>query len=159
MPVSRKRKQKSKGGRPSLYTPEKLRLASKIGAFNVTDTQLADALGISRDTLYEWKNNRPEFSDTLAEAKQRADARVEKSLFERATGYKHKAVKIFADPKTGAEKIVQYTEHYPPDTGAAEFWLTNRAKDKWTRTQKIDHTITSVSDRMRGILDAGDSTK
>lgn len=57
-------------------------------------------------------------------------------------GYTHDAVKIFADPKTGAEQIVQYKEHYPPDTVAAIFWLKNRQSKKWRDKQIVETTNT-----------------
>ena len=44
-------------------------------------------------------------------------------------GYSHEAVKIFNDG--GQPLIVPYTEHYPPDTTAAIFWLKNRRPEQW----------------------------
>ena len=44
--------------------------------------------------------------------------RVERSLYERANGHSYDAVKIFMP--------VHYTEHLPPDVGAAFIWLKNR---------------------------------
>lgn len=39
-------------------------------------------------------------------------------------------------------------------------WYASKVKPKkYGERQQIDHTITSVSDRMRGILDAGNSTE
>jgi hypothetical protein len=40
----------------------------------------------------------------------------------------------------GKELLVNYVEHYPPDTTAAVFWLKNRQPDKWR-----DKTISEVS--------------
>lgn len=68
-----------------------------------------------------------------------ADANVGRALYQRACGYSHKAVKIFADMKTGAEKIVPYIEHYPPDTVACIFWLKNRRPDLWRDMSRVEH--------------------
>ena len=72
------------------------------------------------------------------DGKSRADAGVAASLFHRAKGYSHDAVKIVADAKTGAEHIVPYTEHYPPDTTACIFWLKNRRKNDWRDGHDVD---------------------
>jgi hypothetical protein len=50
-------------------------------------------------------------------------------------------VKIVADAKTGAEHIVPYTEHYPPDTTACIFWPKNRRRDKWRDKHEIEHDV------------------
>jgi hypothetical protein len=60
-----------------------------------------------------------------------ADAEVAERLYRRALGYEHSSVKIFADPKTGAQLVVPYTERFPPDTTACITWLKNRRPDLW----------------------------
>jgi hypothetical protein len=34
----------------------------------------------------------------------------------------------------------EYTEHYPPDTAAGIFWLTNRQKHLWKQRQSNELT-------------------
>ena len=50
-------------------------------------------------------------------------------MYHRAKGYSHAAEKILV--VDGAVVREDYTEHYPPDTRAAEFLLTNRHPGKW----------------------------
>jgi hypothetical protein len=45
--------------------------------------------------------------------------RVERSLYERANGYSYEAVKIFMPAGSKQPVVVHYTEHCPPDVGAA----------------------------------------
>jgi hypothetical protein len=106
-----------------------------------TDKEMAEILGVSEDSLNRWKRKYPEFMRMIVEGKELADANIEASLYRRAKGYSHPAVKIFADPKTGATKVVRYTEHYPPDTQAAKFWLTNRQRDKWKDRVDVKHDL------------------
>lgn len=118
-------------GRPTKYKPEYNEQARKLCLLGATDEELADFFEVHVDSIYEWKKTHPEFADALKLGKRIADANVAEKLYKRATGYSHEAVKIFADPKTGAEMVVPYTEHYPPDTTACIFWLKNRDKERW----------------------------
>ncbi len=127
-------------GRPTSYKPEYATQALKLCRLGATDKELADFFGVHEDTITEWKRVHPEFSVSLKEGKTLADAEVADKLFKRATGYSHQAVKIVANANTGQEHIVPYTEHYPPDTTAAIFWLKNRQRDKWR--DKVDAEIT-----------------
>ncbi len=130
----RKRGPKSKWGN---IDPVKFAvLAGKLGA---TDTQLAAALGVTTQTLRNWKSSKKQLFCALTAARAQKDNAVEKSLFERALGYKHKAVKILVID--GKVVKVPYTEQYAPDTAAATFWLKNRASDKWR--DRTDQTISN----------------
>jgi hypothetical protein len=76
-----------------------------------------------------------EFSEALKNGKGLADANVANRLYCRAMGYEHDDVDI----RVVGGEIVQthIRKYYPPDTGAAIFWLKNRQKAKWR--DKIDH--------------------
>lgn len=125
-------------GRPTAYKAEYADQALKLCRLGATDKELADFFGVSEQTVNAWKHRHPDFLESLKAGKGLADAEVADKLFRRATGYEHKAVKIVADAKTGAEHQVQYTERYPPDTTAAIFWLKNRRPDLWR--DRIDNT-------------------
>ena len=127
------------GGRPTVYRPEMAALAEKLCLLGATDAQLAEALDVCETTINTWKSAHPEFSEALKKGKARADAEVAASLFHRANGYSHDAVKIVADARTGAEHIVPYTERYPPDTTACIFWLKNRRPDLWRDKHDVAH--------------------
>lgn len=126
--------------RPSKYNPDYSKQARKLCRLGATDKELADFFGVAESTLNKWKEDYPEFSESLKEGKALADAEVADKLYKRATGYEHAAVKIVANANTGQEHIVNYTERYPPDTTAAIFWLKNRRPDLWRdkTEQKIE---------------------
>lgn len=127
-------------GRPSEYEPEYAEQAFKLCLLGATDADLADFFEVSETTINNWKQAHPEFLESLKGGKRHADARVADSLFRRALGYEHEAVKIVADAKTGAEHVVPYVERYPPDTTAAIFWLKNRRPDLWRDKKETEHS-------------------
>jgi hypothetical protein len=136
-PISRK----GIGGRPTLYRPEYVEQAFDLTLLGKTDAQIAAIFGVSQQTLDDWKKSHPEFFGSLTRGKDIADGRVARSLYERATGYSHEAVKIFMP--AGAEEPVYapYTERYPPDTGAASLWLKNRQGANWREKVEHSHTV------------------
>jgi len=144
-------------GRPSAFRLEYVEQARKLCMIGATDVELAHAFGVSLATLKNWKGRHPDFLAAL-KAKAEADGNVVVSLYRRAMGYSHEAVKIFADPKTGREKIVTYTERYPPDTTACIFWLKNRQREQWRDRQeheiKVDD-MTVLSDAELMAIAAG----
>ena len=82
-------------GRPTEYQAAFVEIAAQMCANGATDMELADEFGVSVTTIYNWRAKHPEFLTAVKTPKGIADDRVERSLFERATGYSHNAVKIF----------------------------------------------------------------
>ncbi len=121
---------KSARGRPSKYDPKMIEQARKLCELGATDRDVADFFEISESTLNLWKGLYPEFSESLKVGKDAADERVIQSLYRRATGYVHDAVKIAVNAQGEITKV-PFVEHYPPDTTAAIFWLKNRRKEDW----------------------------
>ena len=138
-------------GRPTLYREEYADKAFKLCLMGATDAKLAEFFEVNEDTINEWKKRHPEFSESLKRGKDDADAVIAASLYHRAKGYSHKAVKIFADPKSGAEQIVEYVEQYPPDTTAAIFWLKNRQRANWRDKTEQEVSGTSKIEVVSGI--------
>lgn len=118
-----------KRGRPSSYRPEYAEQARKLSLLGLTDVQMASVFGVNEKTLNNWKKDYPEFFQSLKDGKDSADANVAASLYQRACGYSHPAVKIMQ--YEGVPVEVEYTEHYPPDTAAAFIWLKNRQPHLW----------------------------
>lgn len=128
------------GGRPSKYQPEYAEQAAKLCALGATDTDLADFFKVTVRTIHNWKAQHPTFFHSIKTAKEIADEKVERSLYQRAVGYQQDAVKIFMP--AGADKPVYapYRENVEPDTTAAIFWLKNRKKDEWADRQVNEQT-------------------
>jgi DNA-binding XRE family transcriptional regulator len=131
---------KHPGGRPSLYKQEYARQAYELALLGLDDSEMARVFDVTEQTINNWKKSHTEFFESLRQGKDIADAQVTRRLYERAMGYSHEAVKIFANPTTGAEQIVPFTEHYPPDTTACIFWLKNRQKGRWR--DRVEQEVT-----------------
>jgi len=134
---AQKKERKSNAGRPTLYREEYNEQARKMCLLGATDADLASFFEVNEDTIYEWKNVHPAFSDSIKQGKEQADAEVADRLFKRAMGYEHDDVDIrVVDQQIVQTKIRKY---YPPDTAATIFWLKNRQKAKWR--DRIDQEI------------------
>lgn len=123
-------------GRPTSFSPDYIPIARQLCLLGATDNDLATAFDVSEATINNWKVDYPEFLESVKDAKSELDEKVERSLFERATGYSHPAVKIFTT-KEGGIVEAPYIEHYPPDATSLIFWLKNRQPKRWR--DKIDH--------------------
>lgn len=85
-------------------TEEGLTLLAGWARDGLTDEQIAHNVGISRETLSQWKKRFSDISDTLKKGKEVVDYAVENALLDKALR---------------------------GDTTAQIFWLKNRRPDKW----------------------------
>ncbi|WP_370601183.1 transposase [Pseudomonas nitroreducens] len=115
--------------RPSKYRPEFVEQACKLCKLGLTDKEIAKFFEVSEQTLNTWKQQYPEFLESLKGGKTLADAEVASKLFHRATGYEHPDTDIRV--VNGVIVETPLIKHYPPDTTAAIFWLKNRRPDLW----------------------------
>lgn len=122
-------------GRPSKFKPEFVEQARKLAKYGATVEELADFFEVSVSTVSLWKVQYEDFSEAINAGREIADRRVEESLYRRACGYSHDAVKVFMP--AGAEKPIYapIAVHYPPDPTSIIFWLCNRKPDAWKRNR------------------------
>lgn len=113
----------AKGKYADWITPEGLLKIEGWARDGLTDKQIAHNIGISHATLYEWKKQFPELSDTLKKSKDVVDRMVENALFKNAI---------------------------EGNTTAQIFWLKNRKPDKWR--EKPVYEDTSELDKLDVIL-------
>lgn len=128
-------KTKKKKGRPSVYQAEFAQIAYRHCLLGATDKDLAAAFDVSEKTINTWKEKHAKFLQSLKKGKADADATIAESLFHRAKGYSHKAVKIMQHEGVAFDH--EYTEHYPPDTAACIFWLKNRRPDQFRNNPEV----------------------
>lgn len=132
--------------RPTRYKAEYAEQALKLCRLGATDAELADFFGIAESTLNNWKNAHEAFMESIKTGKMLSDAEVADKLYHRATGYEHPEDDIRV--VNGEIVITPTIKRYPPDTGAAIFWLKNRQSKKWRDKQEPD----SAGDGMQKVL-------
>jgi hypothetical protein len=124
-------------GRPSEFKPEYVAQAKIMCEAGATDLEIAQEFGVTVQTIRNWRMKYPDFFAALKLSKPIADERVERSLYERATGYSYEAVKLQFDSKRGTWEEITYIEHVPPDSTAMIFWLKNRKPEEWRDRREI----------------------
>lgn len=122
------------------YDPRYAELARRCTiAFGPTDEELARYFNVEVGTIRYWCKHHPEFEEAIRESKDMVDSAVVEKLYHRAMGYSHPDTKIVVvdnGPGAGVRILkIPIIKHYPPDTGAAIFWLKNR--QGWR--DRIDH--------------------
>ncbi len=105
----------------------------------LTDEQIAKNVGISRETLNQWKNKYSDISDTLKKGKEVVDRKVENALLKRALGYEYTETKTKSEGGVVTE-VTKTIKQVVPDVTAQIFWLKNRKPDKWKDKPKEGET-------------------
>lgn len=117
----------------------------------LTDEQIAENIGIRRETLYDWKKKYSNISNALKKGKDVVDIQVENSLLNKAQGItktikkpiKVKKVTYDNGKRISEEEHIEYADEevfVPPDTVAQIFWLKNRKPDTW-RDKPIENEV------------------
>lgn len=97
---------------------DKLILVEGWARDGLTDEQIANNLGISKDTFYQYKKKHPDFSDSLKKGKEYVDYEVENALLKSALN---------------------------GNTTAQIYWLNNRKPKQWKNRrseEENEHTQT-----------------
>lgn len=122
----------------------------------LSDEQIAQKIGISPSTYYQWQINYPEFSDAIKKGKAPVDFEVENALLKRARGYTvtETVEEMYRDPETNritSQHIRRITKEIPPDVGAIVFWLKNRKPGRWR--DKVEMAPDSSNELLQSLID------
>ena len=105
---------------------DKVKILAKKG---FTDKEMSQFFGVSEVSWNDYKQKHSKFLKALKMGKEESDRKVERSLFERATGYSHPDVHI--SNYLGKITKTNIIKHYPPEVAACIFWLKNRKRQEW----------------------------
>lgn len=136
--------------RPGKYEewlqPEKLDQITNWAANGLNNEQIAESMGITATTLYEWQNRFPEFKDALKNGRKLSVQAIENQFFKNAYGMLEETTEIieedqvFTNGKWVATKrhVRKTTKKIPPNTAAQIFFLKNKAGYSDNPEQNID---------------------
>ena len=130
--------------RPSKKRSLNMRHVEILSKKGFTDQEMADFFEVSLSSWYDWKKKDIVFKENISTWKSVADNNVQRSLYERATGYETIEQKAFQDKKSGTIEIVSLTKQHPPDPTSMIFWLKNRQPDKFRDVIKNEHDVTGT---------------
>ena len=140
--------------RQSKYNPEYHDdWAWSLAIKGATNKEMAEAFGISLRTVIRWMNEHESFADAVERGKNIADAKVERSLYQRAIGFEitdtEKTVDMDKDGNPKPVRIKNTTRKIVPDTMAIMYWLNNRKRGQWSQRQEV---ALSASDNSEDVL-------
>ena len=139
---------------------DKLILLEAWARDGLSNEQIAENMGISESTFYEWKDKYPKFSESLKKNKEIVDIEVENAMHKKALGYDvpiKKAFKVKEVLYENGKKIketekIEYAEetmHIPADTTAQIYWLKHRQREKWGEKESPNNN--DVNERITNI--------
>lgn len=109
---------------------------------------IADRLGMSRATLFDYQKKYSDFADALKTGKEIIDAKVENSLIKECLGYDYEETSTTTtaviDKETGQVTNLQKVESKTvkkrtrPSVTAIAYYLNNRSPKKWKNKVVVD---------------------
>lgn len=116
-------------GRPTRYRDEYAYQAYQLCLMGYTDVELAEFFLVCERTINYWKQDYPDFLQSIRNGRHLADAEVAHSMYRNACGYSHDAVHVSVF--MGEVTLTNITKHYPPNFQAGRLWLMNRQPKLW----------------------------
>lgn len=147
---------------PAKHTPRKrkkvdLTHVERLASAGLTEHQMCLALDITPNQLKGWKG-RAEFKEALKRGRDQRNEHVERTLYQRATGFVYEELTYEAQPlipARGNQKAVydptaelivvrRVVKTAIPDTMALMFFLNNNLPDKYKNRNDSNVTTTQV---------------
>ena len=71
----------AKKGAPTKFDPKKMAAVELMARRGFTDKDIAVCLGVTEQTINNWKKAHPDFFESLKDWKDHADGNVERSIY------------------------------------------------------------------------------
>lgn len=134
----------------------------------LSNEQIAENLGISEQSFYNYQKKYDEFAEAIDKGREEVEIHIENALVKRALGYFYKEVtrerRAVTNPETGEEeyKLVvtkSVTKHVVPDVTAQQYYLEHRAPKRWEKVPssyidsvQVNADIKSIADLLNNPL-------
>lgn len=142
-------------------TPEGLDLIRGWRCQGLSVKQTCEKMQIDIRTLRSWRKKFPEFEDAITIGKEVTVARVEHSLYQRATGYDYKE-QTFELIEGEMRLTKEVIKHVPADVKAILNFLYNRDPQHWRAIQEpleatqYTETIKNILISMKQVAETGE---
>jgi transposase-like protein len=118
------------------YTPERIENIEKCLKKGASIMSTCRAVGISKDTFYEWMKTKPDFSDRVEKAMNVPNKKVENALYRKAAGLIRIKEEYYEQIKDGknrssAKLVKTVYKKFAPDLGAIVFYLVNKLPEEY----------------------------
>lgn len=144
----------AKGRYHKWLEPENLTLLEGWARSGLSNDQIANNMGITRSTFYEWQNKHTDISDAIKKGKEVTDFEVENAMYKAAMGYEFEEVKTYIEETdAGRKKRIERTvKHVAPNVTAQIFWLKNRKPNTWRDRTEQQINANVSTDKLTDIL-------
>lgn len=115
---------------------DSVQLVSRLVQLGLTNNEIGQALGISKDAFYWMLRKNPELAEVVVAARERPNAAVQAALFKRAVGFKTREIVLANGRPT---KVI--LNEFPPDVTACIFWLKNKDSENWKDVTHVNLTL------------------
>jgi len=118
------------------YTPERVENIAKCLKRGASITSTCRAVGITKETFYQWIKGKPDFSDRVEKAMNVPNKKVENALFKKAAGLIRIKEEYYEQIKDGKNKssaklVKTIHKKFAPDLGAIVFYLVNKMPEEY----------------------------
>lgn len=141
--------------------PEQLALLKGWRRDGLKMQQIADNIGIKRQTLYDWCTKYKDISDALKKGTEVSNYEVENSMYKSAIGFfvtEQDQTEVKSVGADGIERTTttkhQRRRYVPPNLGAMIFILKNRLPEKWR-----DHPVVEDNRALETLANILEETK
>ncbi len=128
----------AKGKYHNWLTPEGLLKLEGWKRDGLSNEQIANNIGIKRQTFQDWIKKYDDISDALKKGREVVRIETENALFKSCKGFfvTETREEIYSG---GGKKVTKITKYIPPSVPAIIFALKNLAPDKWKNNVEVDN--------------------
>lgn len=125
------------------WNDDRPRQVYELALLGATEAQIARVMNVDEKTIEYWKATKPEFLEQLNQGRMVADAKVAHALYQRAVGCSVPETRTVV---CGGKVIkVKVEKYFPPDSWAANKWLSIRQRQLWADVQRTEITQTNIN--------------
>jgi hypothetical protein len=122
----------------------------RLALLGMTNEEIAEFFGVEISLFKQWLDGSVDMQRTLRNGRAVADGKVVAALHKRAIGMervitkrnftrvKNEETGEWEEVETSRQEII---EELPPDVGAAQFWLKNKAPKAFKEKQEVEHNV------------------